>query len=243
MQDVAADEPALDPRAHALWLGNFVRGRNLAKSVAIKRRIGAGPQGETHLVQLIGRRRSANNLATTPSPSPGARSSVYAMRTVTKASAVRLRLARQLNEERQILMRVMHPCVQTLLATGQDDAHVYLLFEFAHGGELFSHLRSCGRFDNDRACVYAAQVTMALEHLHEACGPIVHRDVRPETILLDRLGFVMLSSFTFAKRLHFDHSRTWTLCGTPEYLAPERIQQTGHGCAVDWWAASASDRP
>jgi serine/threonine protein kinase len=66
-------------------------------------------------------------------------------------------------------------------------------------------------------------------------GAIVHRDVRPESVLLDRLGFVKLSSFIYVKQLDADHPHTWTLCGTPEYIAPEVLLNKGHGKGVDWW--------
>uniref|UniRef100_A0A8C6SWP0 Protein kinase domain-containing protein n=1 Tax=Neogobius melanostomus TaxID=47308 RepID=A0A8C6SWP0_9GOBI len=64
-------------------------------------------------------------------------------------------------------------------------------------------------------------------------GHIVYRDLKPENILLDAEGHIRLTDFGFAKKLS---DRTWTLCGTPEYLAPEVIQSKGHGRAVDWWA-------
>ncbi len=80
---------------------------------------------------------------------------------------------------------------------------------------------------------YASEIVLALEYLHSPKLNVVYRDLKPENVLLDREGHVKITDFGFAKILK---NRTWTLCGTPEYLAPEIIQSKGHNKAVDWWA-------
>ena len=114
--------------------------------------------------------------------------------------------------------------------TFHDPTNLYMLLEFMVGGELFTHLRREGKFPNDHARHYAAQIVLALEYLHQRS--ICYRDLKPENLLLDRDGNLKLTDFGFAKKLD---GRTWTLCGTPEYLAPEIIQSKGHGKPVDWW--------
>ncbi|KAF6730477.1 cAMP-dependent protein kinase catalytic subunit PRKX [Oryzias melastigma] len=106
-----------------------------------------------------------------------------------------------------------------------------MLMDFVAGGELFSYLRSRGRFSNAAGLFYTSEIVCAIEYLHSKL--IVYRDLKPENILLDAEGHIRLTDFGFAKKLS---DKTWTLCGTPEYLAPEVIQSKGHGRAVDWWA-------
>ncbi|KAJ3324793.1 hypothetical protein HDV06_006101 [Boothiomyces sp. JEL0866] len=112
-----------------------------------------------------------------------------------------------------------------------DVKNVYLLLEFVIGGEMFSHLRRAGRFSNEMTKFYASEITLALVYLHSM--DIIYRDLKPENLLLDHQGHIKIADFGFAKIVP---DRTWTLCGTPEYLAPEIIQSRGHGKAVDWWA-------
>ena len=108
------------------------------------------------------------------------------------------------------------------------------MFEYIQGGELFSRLTRNGRFNDDTAMFYVAGVLDAICHLHTK--DIVFRDLKPENIMVDAEGFPKLIDLGFAKKLH--HLRTFTICGTPEYLAPEMLDKTnkaGYGKAVDYW--------
>ena len=78
---------------------------------------------------------------------------------------------------------------------------------------------------------YSGNVASAFEYLHER--KIAYRDLKPENLLLDEKGYLKIADFGFAKIVE---DRTWTLCGTPDYLAPEIITCKGHNCCVDWWA-------
>jgi len=100
------------------------------------------------------------------------------------------------------------------------------------GGEVFTHLRSHGRFSRKITRFYIAEVVLAMEYLHSK--NIVYRDLKPENLLIDSFGHIKLTDFGFAKVI--DDNRTYTMCGTPEYLAPEVIKGKGHGVEVDWWA-------
>ncbi|KAJ3383242.1 cAMP-dependent protein kinase [Entophlyctis sp. JEL0112] len=154
----------------------------------------------------------------------------FAMKMLKKAEVVRLKQVEHINSEKQILAEIDFPFVVNLLSC-IDDRNVYMLLEYVVGGELFSHLRRAGRFSNDMTRFYAAEIVLAIEYLHER--DIIYRDLKPENLLLDHFGHIKITDFGFAKKVN---DRTWTLCGTPEYLAPEIIQSKGHGKPVDWWA-------
>lgn len=155
----------------------------------------------------------------------------YALKVLRKTEIVRLRQVEHVNAERYILSRVRHPFIVNLYATFQDSLNVYMLLSFVPGGELFAHLRRAKRFTPDVTRFYLATIILALKYLHSF--NIIYRDLKPENLLLDSRGYLRLTDFGFAKIVD---DRTWTLCGTPEYLAPEIIQSDGHGKAADWWA-------
>ena len=106
------------------------------------------------------------------------------------------------------------------------------------GGELFFHLGKEGRFTEERSRFYCAQITLALEHLHSM--NVIYRDLKPENVLLDHKGNVRLTDFGLSKEgVHAVDSGANSFCGTPEYLAPEVLNRSGHGRAVDWWSLGA----
>lgn len=117
------------------------------------------------------------------------------------------------------------------MGTFQTQSHVFMLLDYACGGELFSLLRREGRFSNDVALFFATEIVLAFEYLHSM--DIAYRDLKPENLLVDQDGHVKITDFGFAKVVK---DRTFTLCGTPEYLAPEIIESKGHSMFVDWWA-------
>ena len=99
--------------------------------------------------------------------------------------------------------------------------------------EIFTILREEGRFPMEQAKFYGAEICLAFEYLHKY--NIAYRDLKPENLLISKQGHIKITDFGFAK-LIAPGEKAWTLCGTPEYLAPEIIQSKGHGPEVDWWA-------
>ncbi|KAI8853628.1 kinase-like domain-containing protein [Chytridium lagenaria] len=172
----------------------------------IDRTLGTGSFGRVHLVRL-----KQNNR-------------FYAMKVLKKSEVVRMKQVEHTVNEKNILERLRHPFLVSMLGTFQDSANIYFVLEYVQGGELFSYLRRCGRFPNHVARFYAAEVVLAFENLHSS--DIIYRDLKPE---------VTLRSPTLGSQRLFPDV-TWTLCGTPDYLAPEIIQSKGYGKAVDWWA-------
>ncbi|KAK0646561.1 kinase-like domain-containing protein [Cercophora newfieldiana] len=179
----------------------------------ILRTLGTGSFGRVHLV------RSKHNQR------------FYAVKVLKKAQVVKMKQVEHTNDERRMLGEVKNPFLITLWGTFQDSRNLYMVMDFVEGGELFSLLRKSGRFPNPVAKFYAAEVTLALEYLHQR--NIIYRDLKPENLLLDRHGHLKITDFGFAKRVP---DKTWTLCGTPDYLAPEVVSNKGYNKSVDWWS-------
>lgn len=155
----------------------------------------------------------------------------YAMKKLRKSEIVRLRQVEHTNAERRLLAQVNYPFIVKMACTFQDAFNLYIVMEYVCGGELFSLLRRVRTLPPFVAQFYAAQIVLAIEHLHSQ--NIVYRDLKPENILIDKDGYVKMTDFGFAKVVP---EATWTLCGTPDYLAPEVVQSLGYGKAVDWYA-------
>ena len=103
-----------------------------------------------------------------------------------------------------------------LQGIGQDDRYIYIMMELVQGGELFTYMRSQGPLPPPSARFYAAQVTIMFEYLHGK--NIIYRDLKPENLLVNSDGYLKMTDFGFAKVVA---GRTYTLCGTPEFIAPE----------------------
>ncbi|KAI8971104.1 camp-dependent protein kinase 1 [Pilobolus umbonatus] len=177
------------------------------------RTLGTGSFGRVHLAQ------SKHN------------SRYYAVKVLKKTEIVRLKQVEHTNSEKQILDSAANPFMINLWGTFQDDINLYMVMDYVPGGELFSILRKNQRFPDHIAKFYAAEVVLAIEYFHS--NNIIYRDLKPENLLLDAQGHIKIIDFGFAK---FVHDITWTLCGTPDYLAPEVIQSKGYGLAADWWS-------
>eukprot|EP00754_Rhynchopus_humris_P017312 Rhum_TRINITY_DN14551_c22_g1::Rhum_TRINITY_DN14551_c22_g1_i1::g.95951::m.95951 len=135
--------------------------------------------------------------------------------------------------ERAVLGQADHPFLVKMRYAFQTAEKLYVVMKFANGGELFSHLKKEKRFSEDRVRFYAAEIAMGIEYLHDR--GIVYRDLKPENVLLDAQGHIVLTDFGLSKMMK-GTDRTRTFCGTPEYLAPEILLNKGHGKPVDWWS-------
>mmetsp|Transcript_26913 Transcript_26913/g.53003 ORF Transcript_26913/g.53003 Transcript_26913/m.53003 type:complete len:725 (-) Transcript_26913:148-2322(-) len=140
--------------------------------------------------------------------------------------------------ERSVLANISHPFICSLRYAFQSDTKLYMVLDFFNGGELFFHLNK-GRFSEDRTRYYMAELTLALEHLHQ--NRVMYRDLKPENVLLDSEGHLKLTDFGLSKIYDEQNgeARAHTFCGTPQYLAPEVISNRGYSFAVDWWALGA----
>lgn len=210
-------------------LRSLVEGRKLNLSdFDLRATVGTGTFGRVRIVKL------KSDSTRTP----------FALKMLKKSEVIRLKQVQHVKSEKEILMMIDHPFIVTLVAAFQDEKRLYMLMEFVNGGELFSYLRKQGRLPIDSARFYAAEITLAFNYLHER--NIVYRDLKPENLLLDSKGHIKITDFGFAKVIETRYEnpffpnrvvhRSFTLCGTPEYLSPELIQSKGHGKGVDYWA-------
>eukprot|EP00055_Hartaetosiga_balthica_P011730 m.54343 g.54343 ORF g.54343 m.54343 type:complete len:369 (+) comp7715_c0_seq1:506-1612(+) len=157
-----------------------------------------------------------------------------ALKILQKKTVVKLKQVEHAVNEVFILRRCAHPFIVNLMSLFKDNSRLYIALEYVPGGELFRKLRMSVKFSEHHASFYAAQILLALEYLH--FNSIVYRDIKPENILFKRNGYIKLVDFGFAKIIRNTSHRTYTLCGTPEYLAPEILIMKGYGISVDYWA-------
>ncbi|CAD8044860.1 unnamed protein product [Paramecium primaurelia] len=139
--------------------------------------------------------------------------------------------------ERQILEVAQHPFIVKLHFAFQTPEKLYLVTDFLAGGELFYHLRKSKKFSEERMKLYAAELILALDYLHQK--GIIYRDLKPENILIGADGHLKLTDFGLSRINLKEGERTYTFCGTPEYLAPEILLGQGHDQLADWWSLGA----
>lgn len=139
------------------------------------------------------------------------------------------------------LFRITKPLF--LLSYFHDTKNVYLLLEYLSGGELFKKMSKAGGFLSEDVCkVYMKDIAMGLSYLHDR--QVMHRDIKPENILIGEDGRLRLTDLGWAVNAPQNGSKIgpnnpgvrYTMCGTPEYLAPEMVAGTGHTLSVDLWA-------
>ena len=156
----------------------------------------------------------------------------YALKTLSKSSIVENGLQEHVLNEKNIMGQLNHPFIIKFHSATQDDKYIYFLLEVLLGGELFKYLRKEMQFSESWTRFYTASVVLAFSQIHSL--HIAYRDLKPENLVLDSQGYLKLVDFGLAKKV--EGSKTWTLCGTPDYLAPEVILNEGHDWGVDYWA-------
>lgn len=157
---------------------------------------------------------------------------MYAMKVLKKAS-LKVRDRVRTKMERDILVDVRHPFIVHLEYAFQTEGKLYLVLEFLRGGDLFTRLSKEVMFTEEDVKFYLAELALALDHLHKL--GIVYRDLKPENILLDSDGHIKLTDFGLSKEAVEDQ-KTFSFCGTVEYMAPEVVNRKGHGTTADWWS-------
>ncbi|CAF4953830.1 unnamed protein product, partial [Rotaria sp. Silwood1] len=181
--------------------------------------LGAGSFGKVFLVRKI------------VGPDTG---TLYAMKVLNKAS-LKVRDRQRTKMERDILAHMSHPFIVKLHYAYQTQGKVYLVLDFLRGGDLFTRLSKEVMFTERDVQFYLAELALALDHLHSL--GIVYRDLKPENILLDSDGHIALTDFGLSKEsIPTQDSKTFSFCGTVEYMAPEIVSRKGHSHVADWWS-------
>uniref|UniRef100_A0A8C6WLT8 non-specific serine/threonine protein kinase n=1 Tax=Neogobius melanostomus TaxID=47308 RepID=A0A8C6WLT8_9GOBI len=140
-----------------------------------------------------------------------------------------------MQNELSLLGSLCHPRIVRLYAHHHTDTHSYLVMEFVSGGDLFEAISEKGKFSELEAGMMVSDVSEALNYIH--CKSIVHRDLKPENLLIEHLTNdicrLKLGDFGLAMVVT---EPVYTICGTPTYVAPEILLETGYGVPVDVWA-------
>uniref|UniRef100_A0A672Z0R3 non-specific serine/threonine protein kinase n=1 Tax=Sphaeramia orbicularis TaxID=375764 RepID=A0A672Z0R3_9TELE len=157
----------------------------------------------------------------------------YAMKILKKEVIIaKDEVAHTLTESR-VLKNTRHPFLTSLKYSFQTKDRLCFVMEYVNGGELFFHLSRERVFSEDRTRFYGAEIVSALDYLHSA--KIVYRDLKLENLMLDKDGHIKITDFGLCKEGITDTATMKTFCGTPEYLAPEVLEDNDYGRAVDWW--------
>lgn len=156
---------------------------------------------------------------------------LFALKTVNRKKINTYELHESVVLERKILMQLDHVFIMKLIKTFKDEHRLYFLLEYINGTDLFEVMRKMNLLSEDDSKFFTACIIDIIEHLHER--EIVYRDLKPENIVVDEDGFPKLIDFGTAK---FLKGRTFTIIGTPHYMAPEVVTGNGYGLCVDYWS-------
>ena len=159
---------------------------------------------------------------------------LYAMKILDKKTIISYNQEEHTKAERDLMVKVDCPFIVDIKFAFQNKQNLYLLTEFMQGGELFFHLYRDKRFTNEKARFYSIEIILAIEFLHQK--KMMYRDLKPENVLIDKKGHIKLTDFGLSKILSKEKEKTYTICGTPQYLAPEILAGEGYDDAVDWWS-------
>ncbi|XP_075038670.1 microtubule-associated serine/threonine-protein kinase 4 isoform X3 [Mixophyes fleayi] len=173
----------------------------------------------------------------------------FAMKKINKQNLVLRNQIQQAFVERDILTFAENPFVVSMYCSFETRRHLCMVMEYVEGGDCATLLKNMGPLPVDMARMYFAETVLALEYLHNY--GVVHRDLKPDNLLVTSMGHIKLTDFGLSKvglmsmttNLYEGHiekdAREFLdkqVCGTPEYIAPEVILRQGYGKPVDWWA-------
>ena len=159
-------------------------------------------------------------------------SKLYALKIIKKKLLIDHHKYALLKNEKTLLQQLDSPFIIQLKSVFKDARNIYLMLELAPGGDLLTALNNLGVLNRQQAQLYSACMVAALEYCHSK--EIVYRDLKPENLLIDAQGYLKLSDFGVGKKLA--KPTTYTLVGTPQFMAPEIILGKGYGVSCDAWS-------
>ncbi|KAJ3064586.1 hypothetical protein HDU98_012023 [Podochytrium sp. JEL0797] len=185
------------------------------RSFTLLRVIGKGAFGKVRIVQ----HKASGNL--------------YALKYINKMQCIRMRAIQNIFRERCILEDINHPLIVNLRYAFQDDLHMFMVLDLMEGGDLRFHLDKHHGFPEQILRGWAAEIVFGIAYLHGK--NVLHRDLKPDNVLLDAAGHAHLTDFNIAvnfsdKRLLKSHS------GTLAYMAPDILLDKGYMHQIDWWS-------
>jgi serine/threonine kinase 38 len=176
---------------------------------------------------------------------------IYAVKKIKKDILLQKNQIIHIRSEQKFMSKVKSPWIVDLKASFQEDDYLYLVMEFCQGGDFMNLLIKKDILTEDEARFYTAELILAVESIHKL--DCIHRDIKPDNILIDKNGHIKLSDFGLAKisdnlgqsQIQNDkknkknrptHQKNYSCVGTAYYVAPEVLKKTGYSEDIDWWS-------
>ena len=194
--------------------------------------IGKGAFGEVHVCREI---KTGN---------------IYAIKKIKKEFLIKKNQVINIRSEQKIMSKVKSPWIVDLKASFQEDDYLYLVMEYCQGGDFMNLLIKKDILTEDEARFYTAELILAVDSIHKL--NCIHRDIKPDNMLIDKYGHIKLSDFGLAKisenfgenvaiknkynKNKPTHQKIFSCVGTAYYVAPEVLKKTGYSEDIDWWS-------
>ena len=179
---------------------------------------------------------------------------IYAIKKLKKDVLIQKNQVIHIRSEQQIMSKIKSPWIVDLKASFQEDDYLYLVMEFCQGGDFMNLLIKKDILPENEAKFYIAELILAVESIHKL--NCIHRDIKPDNILIDKNGHIKLSDFGLAKisedfgkvnnnftnnklinnKKRLTHQKNFSCVGTAYYVAPEVLKKTGYSQDIDWWS-------